>query len=346
MKKILVIEDNLQIRENIEEILQLANYQVFTAENGKTGIEIALREKPDLIVCDIMMPELDGYGVLHLLNKNASIRNTPFIFLTAKTERGDMCKGMEMGADDYITKPFEETELLEAIESRLKKAELIREEFAKNRSVSDNAATGQAGVDVMQSLIQNRDLVTYKKKQIIYSEGNRPLRLYYIQKGKVKTYKANEDGKELVVGLYNEGEFLGYVAMLEGSAYKETAEALDNTELVVVPRSEFEQLMHSNRAMAHQFLTMMAKTITENDKRLLDMAYNSLRKKVAGTLMALHTKYKTTIAMSRENLATMAGTATESLIRTLTDFKNEKLIDISDNGIVILNEKKLENMVN
>lgn len=121
MKTILVIDDNTDIRENTAEILTLAGYQTFTAENGKRGVEVAAREKPDLIVCDIMMPELDGYGVLHLLKNRPETEQIPFIFLTAKTERGDFRKGMEMGADDYITKPFDDIELLKAIEIRLKR---------------------------------------------------------------------------------------------------------------------------------------------------------------------------------------------------------------------------------
>src|SRR6188472_3023247 len=121
MKSILVIEDNKDIRENTAEILDMAGYKTFTAENGKKGVEVALSEKPDIIICDIMMPELDGYGVLHLLKKNSATREIPFIFLTAKTERSDLRKGMEMGADDFITKPFEEIELLNAVETRLKK---------------------------------------------------------------------------------------------------------------------------------------------------------------------------------------------------------------------------------
>ncbi|HRF24767.1 MAG TPA: response regulator, partial [Chitinophagaceae bacterium] len=95
MKSVLVIDDNPDIRENTAEILDLSGYKTFTAENGKKGVEIALREKPDVIICDIMMPELDGYGVLHLLRKNESTEQTPFIFLTAKTERSDFRKGME-----------------------------------------------------------------------------------------------------------------------------------------------------------------------------------------------------------------------------------------------------------
>src|SRR5574339_869965 len=129
MKSVLVIEDNKDIRENTAEILDLAGYKTFTAENGKKGVDVAMKEKPDVIVCDIMMPELDGYGVLHLLRKNEETQNIPFIFLTAKTERGDFRKGMEMGADDYITKPFDDIELLNAIEIRLKKMEILHSQF-------------------------------------------------------------------------------------------------------------------------------------------------------------------------------------------------------------------------
>ena len=128
MRTLLIIDDHDEIRENIAEILSLAGYNALTAENGKKGVEIAIKEKPDLIICDIMMPELDGYGVLHLLKKNPGTENTPFIFLTAKTERTDFRKGMEMGADDYITKPFDDIELLNAIEIRLKKYDILRAE--------------------------------------------------------------------------------------------------------------------------------------------------------------------------------------------------------------------------
>src|SRR6187399_6989 len=130
MKKILLIEDNLEVRENSAEILSLANYNVVVAENGKVGVELAQREKPDLIICDIMMPELDGYGVLHILSKNDQTTNIPFIFLTAKTEKTDIRKGMNLGADDYLTKPFDDTDLLNAIEARLRKKEMLQKNYA------------------------------------------------------------------------------------------------------------------------------------------------------------------------------------------------------------------------
>jgi len=123
MKKVLVIEDNKEILENTAEILELSNYRVCTAENGKIGIEKALSDKPDLILCDIMMPELDGYGVLQALRDDARTVAIPFIFLTAKGEKPDIRAGMNLGADDYLTKPVPKTELLEAIRTRLQRAE-------------------------------------------------------------------------------------------------------------------------------------------------------------------------------------------------------------------------------
>ena len=123
-KKILVIEDNPHMRENISEILELADYQVFSAENGKVGVEMAQKFIPDIIICDIMMPELNGYGVLHLLGKKDSTSRIPFIFLTAKTDRDDLRKGMNLGADDYITKPFSQRLLGQRIKAVLRRAKL------------------------------------------------------------------------------------------------------------------------------------------------------------------------------------------------------------------------------
>lgn len=121
MHKIVLIEDNADVRETTADILELANYEVITAESGKLGIEKATEHQPDLIICDIMMPGLDGYGVLHILSKKPETASIPFIFLTAKAEKDDVRKGMNLGADDYLTKPFEEMELLNAVESRLRK---------------------------------------------------------------------------------------------------------------------------------------------------------------------------------------------------------------------------------
>lgn len=352
MKTILLIEDNADIRENTAEILELASYKVITAENGKTGLEKAMATGPDLIICDIMMPVLDGYGVLHVLQKNEDLKQTPFIFLSAKSERADMRKGMEMGADDYITKPFTETELLSAIESRFKKAELLNKDIPGGIEGWSKVVHTITGKDPLGSLKEDRNINKYKKKQIIYSEGNHPGRLYYILKGKVKTFKSNEDGKELTIGLYNQGDFLGYIPLLENEPYKETAESMEDSELAIIPRVDFEELLNNNKDVAQKIIRLLANNITEKENQLLGLAYNSLRKRVAEALLTLMKKYKTpqnekfSIHISREDLANIAATATESLIRTLSDFRSEKLIDIKEGNIIILNEKKLQDMLN
>ena len=352
MKHLLLIEDNNEIRENTAEILELAGYKVHTAVNGKAGVEMALQEKPDLIICDIMMPVLDGYGVLHLLNKNPELTGIPFIFLTAKAERSDFRRGMEMGADDYITKPFSDIELLNAVESRLKKNAILFKEFDSNADGMYQMLNEFKGLNALQNLAADRNINHYKKKQPIYTEGNHPNRLYYLQKGKVKTCKSNEAGKELTVGLFNEGDFFGYTALLEETVYKETAEAIEDCDIAIIPKEEFETLLHNNKDVTHKFIKMLAKNVTEKENQLLGLAYNSLRKRVADALLTLQDKYKQqnqdkfSIHISREDLANIAGTATESLIRTLSDFKNEKLIEIKDGNIVIIHQQKLEAMLN
>lgn len=349
MKKILLIEDNPDIRENMVEILELANYKVLTAKDGKVGAALAIAELPNLIVCDIMMPVLDGYGTLHLLQKHESTNKIPFIFLTAKAEHSEIRKGMDLGADDYITKPFSATELLNAIEVRLKKAK-TNQEFSES-SHNNNAPT-QSATETISTFVNGRFANKYKKGQEIYSVGNHPSKLFYIIDGKVKAYKVNEDGKEFVIGLYNSGEFMGYTALFEETVYKETTTALDACEIAVIPKNEFVDLISTNPEVLHQFVHLLANNVTDLEQQLLGLAYNSLRKKVAETLLTLKKKYTLknednfTINISRENLANMAGTAKESLIRTLSDFKDEKLIDIVKGDIQIINEKRLSDMFN
>jgi CRP-like cAMP-binding protein len=199
---------------------------------------------------------------------------------------------------------------------------------------------------LMSSFNQNSSLQKFKKKQVIYAEGNHPSQLFFIKKGIVKTYKCNCEGKELITGIYGEGEFLGYVALLEETVYKDVAVAVEYAELAVIPKDEFDFLMESDWQVARQFINMLAKDISEKEKLLVGLAYNSLRKKVAEALIFLSKKYKDAIKISRDNLAAIAGTATESLIRTLGEFRQEKLIEISEGYITIVNEAKLKTMLN
>jgi DNA-binding NarL/FixJ family response regulator len=123
MKKILIIEDEPEMRRNITSLLRFYGYDPVAADNGRAGIEVARREKPDLILCDVMMPELDGYGVLNALQSDTALARIPFIFLTAKGEKDDLRSGMDLGADDYLTKPVVNADLVRAIESRLRRSQ-------------------------------------------------------------------------------------------------------------------------------------------------------------------------------------------------------------------------------
>jgi len=353
MKKILLIEDNQSVLENTAELLELSNYHVLTAENGKKGVELAIKEKPDLILCDIIMPEVDGYGVLHMLHTHHELNYIPFIFLSAKSGRADFRKGMELGADDYLSKPFTPTELLNAIHRRLQKSDLIRQEIAEALKEITPFSFQSSGTQALCNFIESRSVSHFKKKQVVYLECHRPLYLFYVQKGKVKTFKANDEGKELITGLYAAGEFLGFVSILEGTVYKETAQVVEDAELISIPRSEFEELVYHQPQVAKIFIKLLSRTLVQKEQQLLNIAYDSLRKKVAQALLLIKEKFSqiypdgtTVIQLSRENMAAVAGTATESFIRTLTEFKNEKLIDIKEGNVVILNEKGLKEMHN
>lgn len=349
MKKILIIEDNLEVRENTAEMLELSSYKVLTAENGKVGVELALKELPDLIVCDIMMPVLDGYGAFHLLSKHKETASIPFIFLTAKTEKADFRKGMEMGADDYITKPFDGIELLNAIEIRLKKYELIKQQYAGPEALKDFLDNVQKTGKVNLTS-DERDVDTYNKKHVLYREGQRPRGVYYVVSGKVKISKTNQDGKEFIIAIHGPGDFFGYTSVLEDVNYKEEAEILEETRLMFIPREDFVQLVSNDMQIAQTFIKIITRNIVEKEESLLNLAYNSLRKKVAFGLIQLLEKYKSeeskqpVLNLSRENMAQSIGIATESLIRTLGDFKDEKLVDIQTGKVIIIDEKKLRNL--
>ncbi|HBL14593.1 MAG TPA: hybrid sensor histidine kinase/response regulator [Cyanobacteria bacterium UBA11162] len=141
MKKILVIEDEESVRENLMDLLNAEDFEVLGAGDGCTGLNLAQQHLPDLIVCDVMMPKLDGFGVLNSLRKNPATAIIPFMFLTARTDKTDLRQGMELGADDYLTKPFTRAELLGAISSRLQKQVAIDQQQAKKMDGLRNRIT-------------------------------------------------------------------------------------------------------------------------------------------------------------------------------------------------------------
>jgi DNA-binding response OmpR family regulator len=344
MKRILLIDDNDEMRENTSEILELANYTVITGRDGKEGVDMAKQQKPDLIICDIMMPELDGFGVLHILSKDPETATIPFIFLSAKAERSDMRKGMNMGADDYLTKPFDETELLSAVEIRLKRNEFFKKNYSPDMKGFIEFVNEAKQFSLPQSITADYKVRHYQKKETLYHEGDIPNLVYFINKGKIKTWKMSAEGKEFITGIHDKGEFFGYISMLEGTEHSDSATTLEEVEVALIPQSDFLSLIYSNKDISACFVKMLANDISEKEERLLGLAYNSVRARVAGTLLNLQKKYpqNSSIRISRDDLAGIVGTSTESLIRTLSDFKEEKMIEADGREIKVVNITGLE----
>mgnify|MGYP000663002213 CR=1 FL=1 len=346
MKKILVIEDNLEVRENLCEILELADYDVISAENGKIGVGKAKSELPDIILCDVMMPELDGFGVMKILNNTPKVNDIPLIFLTAMSEKNDMRKGMGLGAADYITKPFDDTELLEAIEIRLKKSERIKESFDSSEQGLQKFFSEAKASEELQKLSLDKEIRKYSKKDIIYEDGQNARWLYFVVAGRIKEYQTNEYGKELTTSLYKTGDFFGYYPLLSDTKYSNNTAASEDSVLRLIPKEDFSLLLFNNRDFAAQFIKMLANRAEETEKQLIDLAYSSVRKKVANALLSyIDEGNNHSINVNREDLASKAGTAKETLIRTISDFKSEGLVSVKEKVITVEDVENLKKIM-
>jgi CRP-like cAMP-binding protein len=343
--KILIIEDNRDVRENIEELLQLSGYHVITAENGKDGAAKALEILPDIILCDIMMPELDGFGVLKILSNNPQTMDIPFVFLTAKADKEDFRRGMGLGADDYITKPYDDVVLLNTIDMRLKKSERIRNAFDKSGMGLQRFIDEARAQKEFEKLSENRETRKFKKRDIIYEVGQYPKWLYFVTSGSVKSYQINDFGKEYTTNIYSKGDFLGYLPLLKNEPYHDNVAVIDDCELRLIPIEDFTLLLFNNREFSSQFIKMLANQSLDVEKQLIELAYSSVRKRVANALLKFsESKDSNVMSVLRDDIASLAGTAKETTIRTLSDFKSEGLISIDDNKIQLLNPEKLRNM--
>lgn len=347
MKKILVIEDNPEIRENTEELLTLTNYHVFTAENGKKGVEVAIREKPDLIICDIMMPELDGYGVLHILSKREDTSGIPFIFLTALTEKSEVRKGMELGADDYLTKPFDDTELLKAIEARLRKINIRQKKYASTADGFDTLVLDASKILNLGDLGRGKKTIVLKKKSVLFGDGDTPTSVFLVKSGEIKVSRLHQDGKELITNVYLPDDFFGFEAVLGNGVYNESAVAMAESEVIVIPKEDFLALLLGNPDVSAVFISMLCRKVAAKESELLNLAYSSIRQRTAAALLKVNERKDTNgfVNISREDLARMVGTASESVIRVLAEFKDEKIVSVDGTRLKVESPERLEKVI-
>ncbi len=345
MKTILLIEDDTALRENTAELLELSGYKVFTAPNGKVGIEKAKNESPNIIICDIMMPEIDGYGVLEAVALNEKTKHIPFIFLSAKTEHKEIRKGMDMGADDYLTKPFEEEELLSAVESRLAKASILAMREKNSGEIGEDEENPRNLNQLKNFFCDEGEVSTYKKGQTIYQTGGHSNSMFLILKGVVKTHTMDANAKELITGLYKADDFLGFTSFEDNIPYNETATTVEETEVVGISKKYVKDILKKSQDVSLELMNLLTDNLSEIKQQLLKMAYSSVRKKTAATILQfvdiMNKKPEAPLRISRNDLATTAGIATESLIRTLSDFKKDGIIEIEGRDIRIVNLERL-----
>jgi CRP-like cAMP-binding protein/ActR/RegA family two-component response regulator len=341
MRRVLLIEDDDIIRNNTEEILRLAQYEVITANNGRKGTELAIKHIPDIIVCDILMPQLDGFGVLYILSKSKETASIPFIFLSAKALKSDIRRGMDLGADDYLCKPFDGNDLLSAIETRLKKYNRTKKESIKHFDCDVlSKDTDHSELQAFLGSIKNKHQTKYQKKEIIYHSDDIAQYLFILKSGRVKTYQTHEDGKEYITKIYKEGDIFGYTSILGNVNFSDSATALDECEVYKISKTEFLDLISSNSKFLTYFIKLLSGEIKLQKKQLLNLAYNSVRKRTADALLLLASSQnqnsrRSTISIGRDDLASLAGTAVETVIRCLGDMKEDGLISISNREITI-----------
>jgi DNA-binding response OmpR family regulator len=343
MKTILIIEDDTALLENTAELLELENFKVLTASNGADGVRLATINIPDLIVCDIMMPKQDGYTVLKKLSLNKTTQNIPFIFLSAKTERKEIRLGMDLGADDYITKPFENEELISSINSRLAKAKLLN----KTTAPLDQGKYKDLN-DLKNYFDDYGELSNYTKGDIIYQEGDRANKVFLVLKGLIKTHKMDQNGKELITAIQKPDDFIGFTSFVDNNTYEESATVVEDVELAVIYKNALKELLAESSNLSLELMNVLTANLSITKDQLLQMAYSSVQRKTARTILqfaeVLDRGLLGEIKISRNDLASVAGIAPESLIRTLSSFKKKGFVEIEGRNIKILKLVELQNL--
>ena len=344
MKKILIIEDNADVRDNICDILALAGYQSLSAADGKTGIAAVRTDAPDLILCDVMMPGLDGYGVLKILSEDPATAAIPFVFVTAKSEQEDLRRGMNLGADDYVTKPFYKDELLRIVEIRLRKAQM-RSQTVRVPTEWTGFLSEAALEEALEKLTATGSVKRYKRGEALFRAGEKVRDMFLLMSGNVKLQKSTEFDKSLIVYVFDDGDFFGYPELVANRTYEHDAIALRDCEVRLIPAEKVRETMTTDANVADLLHSLLASGLLASDERMLEHAYLSVRKRCAITLLKAYKIFEERPwPMSREELAQWAGTAKETFIRNLTDFRDSGYVEVDGTSITLTNVKALKDV--
>ena len=342
MASILIIEDNKEVRDNLYDILSLAGYQPRAAENGKQGLEMAFAASPDLILCDVMMRDLDGFGVLQILQSREETQHIPVVFVTAKSELEDMRRGMNLGADDYITKPFYKDELLRVLEVRLRKNK-IRQKAQGIGSLPETASPKRGDLQAsLDDLLTHSSRRHYRRGEALFREGEQVRDIFVLRSGYVKLQSSTDFGKTLIVFVFQPNQIFGYPEFMVDRLYEHDAVALTNAQADLIPVDILREKLRSDQVLSDFFMGLLANGLLDSDVRMKEQAYLSVRKRCADTLLlAAEIFGDQPWPMSREELAQWAGTAKETFIRNMTEFRDSGWIEIDHQEVHILEASKL-----
>lgn len=344
-EKVLIIDDDKIVLNVTEELLRLSGYSTVSAGDGFAGIALASSERPDVIICDIVMPGINGYEVFNALSRNAFTAAIPFIFLTSKDNYDDQRKGMRMGASDYLTKPVNGIDLLESIEARIRK-----QRAAKKRTRPDGILMPPPP-DPWKPLreLSSASTITCSRNDILFYEGDVQKHIFLVNKGRIKTMKINENGKRVITGFYSNADIVGCIAREDQAVYCDTAIAHEDAEVTRVPAEGFYSLIESDRDMMAALLTLMSREVSRKEKLMMNIALHSARRRMREALLVAAEYYSDSksagnsvcLSLSREDLANLAGLSTESAIRILSSFRKDGLLDADEKGQLIIHDAAL-----
>jgi len=228
---------------------------------------------------------------------------------------------------------------LSAVATRLKRKEIIESDLDRTSKVPRKWR-----IDEIEKAFKFKEPLEYKAGTTIYCEGNISNHIFFIKKGEVKTFKINQDGKELITEIYSDKDFFGFTSLLESSPYVENAESTKDTKILRIKKNEFFSLINNNPQLGLNFIDMLSHDLEFIKDHLMHLVYDSVRRKTADAIIQLQDKRggNAPLEISRSDLASFLGIAKETLTRTLTDFKEENLIDTQKNEIRIKNREKLQ----
>ncbi|WP_454879747.1 response regulator [Sphingobacterium detergens] len=324
MNNILIIENDLDLLGKYSDVLKNSGYEVTAAFNSEIGINLALSTLPSLILCNTVLSNIDGFGVLSILSKNPSTTKIPFVFLNALSTPDIVKKGIACGADDFVTKPFQGDQLVRSVEGRINK--------------NNNHPHNGTGLEKLFDLISQCKIRHIKKKQTLYYESDHSQWLYLLIEGCIKTLKLTDDGRQMITGLYKANSFIGLDTLLLDDPWLESAEATKDSSLYLISKSAIIDLLNEHVGLNQHFIKILSANLREKKDQLVELAYESVRKRLTQVLVRLNKNAVPIdqIDICRDELAGLAGIATETVSRILTDFRERGLIERNGSQIHIM----------